>query len=87
MVTPEAFLLRGHHLSWEAFLEMPVLTGEELHDAAIAKKSTAGGIDVWAWNEVKALSLPWFVGLALVLRQVESAGEWPQGLLDAKFLL
>ena len=36
-----------------------------------------------AWNEIKALSLSWFVGLALVLRQVEAAGQWPQGLLDA----
>ena len=24
-----------------------------------------------------------FVGLALVLRQIEAAGQWPQGLLDA----
>ena len=29
------------------------------------------------------LFLSWFVGLALVLRQVEAAGQWPQGLLDA----
>ena len=41
-----------------------------------------GGVDGWAWNEVKALSLSWF-GLAPVLRQSESAGNWPQGLLDA----
>ena len=27
--------------------------------------------------------LSWFVGLALVLRQIETAGQWPQGLLDA----
>ena len=25
------------------------------------------GLDGWAWNEIKALSLSWFVGLALVL--------------------
>ena len=30
-----------------------------------------------------ALSLSWFVGLALLLRQIESLGPWPQGLLDA----
>ena len=40
-------------------------------------------MDGWAWNEIKALSLSWFVGLALVLRQVGAAGRWPQGLLDA----
>ena len=57
--------------------------GEELYDVAMAKKSTAGGLDGWAWNEVKALSLSWFVGLALVLRQIEVAGRWPQGVLDA----
>ena len=80
MVSPQAFLdFVGHHLLQEAFLEMPVLTGEELHDAGMAKKSTAGGKDGWAWSEVKALSLSWFVGLAQVLRQIESAGKWPQG--------
>ena len=47
------------------------------------KKPTAAGLDGWAWNEIEALSLSWFVGLALVLRQVEAAGQWPQGLLDA----
>ena len=30
-----------------------------------------------------ALSLSWFVGLALVLRQIETAGKWPQGLSNA----
>ena len=65
------------------FLELPILTGEDLYEAAMAKKSTASGLDGWAWNEIKALSLSWFVGLALVLRQIEVAGQWPQGLLDA----
>ena len=53
----------------------------------MAKKSTAGGLDGWAWNEIKALSLSWFVGLASVLRQIEAAGKWPQGLLDAFFAM
>ena len=60
-----------------------MLTWEELYEVAMAKKSTAGGLDGWAWNEIKALSLSWFVGLASVLRQIEAAGQWPQGLLDA----
>ena len=38
---------------------------------------------LWAWNEVKALPLPWFSGLAILLELVERAGVWPQGLLDA----
>ena len=50
---------------------------------ARAKKATAGGLDGWAWNEIKALSLPWFSGLAILLELVESTGTWPQGLLDA----
>ena len=62
---------------------VPMLTGEELCEAAMTKKSTAAGLDGWAWNEIKALSLSWFLGLASVLRQVEAAGQWPQGLLDA----
>ena len=32
----------------------------------MTKKSTASGLDGWAWNESKALPLSWFVGLALV---------------------
>ena len=50
---------------------------------ACAKKSTAGGLDGWAWNEFKALPLPWFSGLATLLELVESTGVWPLGLLDA----
>ena len=64
-------------------MDLPILTGEELYEVAMAKKSTAGGLDGWALNESKALSLSWFVGLALVLWQIEAAGRWPQGLLDA----
>ena len=46
-----------HHLPLEAFLDLPILTGEELYDVAMAKKSSGGGLNGWAWNEVKALSL------------------------------
>ena len=40
-------------------------------------------MDGWAWNEIKALSLPWFSGLAILLTLVEDTGSWPQSLLDA----
>ena len=84
VVTSQAFLeFVGDHLPQEDLLDLAILTGEELHEVAMAKKSTAGGFDGWAWNEIKALSLSWFVGLALVLRQIEAAGRWPQNLLDA----
>ena len=84
LLPPQAFLdFVGNHLPQETLLDLPILTGEELYDVAMAKKSIAGGLDGWAWNEIKALSLSWFVGLALVLRQIEAAGTWPQGLLDA----
>ena len=36
------------------------------------------GLDGWAWNEVKALPLPWFSGLAIFLNMVESTWVWPQ---------
>ena len=64
-------------------MDLPILTGEELFEAAMAEKSTAGGLGGWAWNEIEALSSSWFVGLAIVLRQIEAARRWPQGLLDA----
>ena len=38
---------------------------------------------VGAWNEIKALPLPWFSGLAILLELVETSGVWLQGLLDA----
>ena len=47
------------------------------------KKSTAGGLDSWAWNAIRALPLPWFSGLAILFNLVETTGNWPQGLLDA----
>ena len=39
-----------------------------MQEVARAKRSTAGGLDGWAWNEVKALPLPWFSGLAAFAR-------------------
>ena len=59
------------------------LLGGICGEVARAKKSTAGGLDGWAWNGIKALPLPWFSCLAVLLQLVESTGIWPQGLLDA----
>ena len=79
-VTPDQFLdFVGHLLPQEPQLDLPRITGRDLQEVAKAKKSTAGGLDGWAWNEIKALRLPWFSGLELV----ETSGVWPQGLLDA----
>ena len=64
-------------------MELPRITGRDLQEVARVKRSTAGGLDGWAWNEIKALPLPWFSGLAILLELVESTGVWPQGLLDA----
>ena len=84
VVTPEQFLdFIGHFLPQENYLDLPRITGRDLQEVARAKKATAGGLDGWAWNEVTALSLPWFSGLATLLELVESTGTWPQGLLDA----
>ena len=70
-MTPQAFLdFVGDHFPQEVFLDFPIFAGEELFEFAMAKKSTAGDLDGRAWNEIKALSLSWFVGLALVLRQI-----------------
>ena len=75
------FFLRGvvgHFLSQEPQFDLPRITGRDLREVARAKKSIAGGLDGWAWNEIKALSLPWFSGLAILLELVETAGVWPQ---------
>ena len=73
----------GHLLPQEPLLDLPRITGRDLQEVAWAKKSTAGGLDGWAWNEIKGLPLPWFSGLAILLELVETTRVWPQGLLDA----
>ena len=84
VVTPDQFLdFVGHLLPQEPHLDLPRITGRELQEVARVKKTTAGGLDGWAWNEIKALPLPWFSGLAILLDLVESTGVWLQGLLDA----
>ena len=84
VVTVDQFLdFVGHLLPQEPQLGLPRITGRDLQEIAKAKKSTAGGLDGWAWNEIKALTLPWFSGLAILLELVETSGVWPQGLMDA----
>ena len=84
VVSTEQFLdFIGHFLPQETSLDLPRITGRDLQEVGRAEKATAGGLDGWAWNEIKALPLPWFSGLAILLELVESTGTWPQGLLDA----
>ena len=63
VVTPDQFLdFVGHLLPQEPYLDLPRITGRDLQELARAEKSTAGGLDGWAWNEIKAHPLPWFSG-------------------------
>ena len=85
VVTVDQFLsFVGPFLPQEDVLELPRITGQDLLEVARAKRSSAGGFDGWAWNEIKALPLAWFSGLAVLLNMVEATGNWPHGLLDAK---
>ena len=77
----------GHLLPQEPYLDLPRITGRDLQEVARAKKATAGGLDGWTWNEIEALPLPWFSGLAILLELVETTGTWPQGLLDAEIVM
>ena len=82
--TPHGFLdFVGDYFEQATVIDMPVLTGEDLHSAVLAKKASSGGLDEWGWNELKALPLSWYVGLLWILRLVEDTGVWPDGLLDA----
>ena len=84
VVTPDQLLeFVGHLLPQEPCLDLPRITGRDLQEVARAKKSTAGGLDGWAWNELEALPLPWFSALAILLELVAASGVWPQGLVDA----
>ena len=85
VVTPDQFLgFGGHLLPEEPYLELPRISGRDLQEVARVKKSTAGGLDGLAWNEIKALPLPWFSGLAILLELVR-VDYWSlaSGLLDA----
>ena len=64
-------------LSWEAVLDLPRITGQDLLDTARTKKSSAGGLDGWVWNVIKALPFAWFSGLAILLIMVDSTVAWP----------
>ena len=70
-------------LPQEAKIDLPRVTGQNLLEVARANRSMAGGLDGWNWNEIKALHLAWFSGLAILLNMVEIMCDWPQGLLDA----
>ena len=85
VVTVDQFLdFVGHLLPREPYLDLPRITGRDLQEVARAKKSTAGGLDGWPGMRL-ALPLSWFSGLAILLELVETAGVWPQGLMDAFF--
>ena len=63
MVTVDLFLqFVDPFLPQEPVLELPRIAGQNFLEVAPAKKSTAGGLDGRAWNEVKSLPLAWFSG-------------------------
>ena len=64
-------------------LQLPVLSGRLACYGIGQKEATSGGLDGWGWNELEAPPLSWFVCLAWILRLVEDAWRWPDGLLDA----
>ena len=72
-------------LPQKSVLDLPRITGQDLLEVARAKKSTAGGLDGWAWNEIKFSPLTWFSGLAIIINKVGTSAVWPQGLLDALY--
>ena len=74
-VTPQSYLdFVGGYLDQAKVINLPILTGEDLQSTVLAKKSISGGLDGWGWNELKALPLSWYVGLAWILRLVEDTG-------------
>ena len=65
------------------YVQLGVLSGEKLFDVVRSMNVTAGRLDGWGWRQLKTLPPSWFDGLARILRIVEDAGVWPDGLLDA----
>ena len=72
MVTPQAFLdFVGDHLPQASLLDMPILTGEELHEAVMVRKATSSGI---GWLGMERNSDRFFVFVCWtspVLRKIE----------------
>ena len=42
-------------------MDLPRITGWHLQEVARAEKSTVGGLHGWAWHEIKALPLLFFL--------------------------
>ena len=74
-------------LPQEAEVDLPRISVQDRFDTACAKKSAAGGLGGWACNEVKALPLPWFSGLAILLNMVESTWGLASGVCWMPILL
>ena len=64
-------------------VDFPPLLGSDLYYVVQHKQASAGGLDGWGWQDVKAFPESWFDWLAVVLSGVELDGGWPEGLLDA----
>ena len=64
-------------------IQLPVIDAQMLFDVVHRKKTLQVVLMVGSWKELKTLLLPWFDGLAAVLKNVEEDGVWPEGLLDA----
>ena len=58
------------------------ITGRDLQEVARAEKSTASGLNGWAWNDIKDISFFGISGLAILLMLVETIWNWLQGSLD-----
>ena len=69
------------------FLIFPGVRGGTCRRLLGLKSLLPGGLDGWAWNEVKALPSPWFSGLAILLDLVETTGlVTPPRLAALRFL-
>ena len=73
----------GHLLPQEPLLDLPRITGRDLQEVTGAEKSTAGGLDGWAWKMRLRLFHFLVLRFGYSAELVESTGVWLQGLLDA----
>ena len=54
-----------------------------LFEAVLSTSPSAGGFDVWCWNDFRALPIVWFDEFADILWLVEGSGVWLGDVLDA----
>eukprot|EP00973_Karenia_brevis_P095334 12426843-Karenia_brevis.AAC.1 len=74
----------AHFLFIAPEAEVPDLTGRDLQQVAIDSASSASGLDLWTYDDLRLMPIIVFDFLVEILKCVEDGAPWPQQLLHQK---